>query len=104
MLPFAAVKKLEPNPYRVHVLICRGQSCLKSGSDAVAKAFRSEVKTLGAKGIRTSRSFCLGQCGKSCVVVAEGPKGKRRWWGKVNPKGARRVAKKLAKGLKKGPA
>ncbi|CAN5494450.1 hypothetical protein BH24DEI1_BH24DEI1_01050 [soil metagenome] len=93
------MKKLEPRSYRVHVLICRGKSCREEGSEEVARALRGEVRRLGAHDIRISRSFCLGQCSRSCVVAAEGPKG-ARWWGEVSPKAARKLAAKLAKRAK----
>lgn len=92
------MKRLEPRPYRSHVFICRGKSCLREGGDEVAGAFRAELRRLGARDVRVSRSFCLGQCSRSCVVAAEGPK-KARWWGEVSPKDARKLARKLVKRL-----
>lgn len=46
-------------PKRRCVLVCQYRSCVRSGSEAVLEAFRSQTP----RGIFVSASQCLGQCG-----------------------------------------
>lgn len=103
MLKSPEMKRLEPKAYRLHVLICKGKDCTRQGADDVAKSFRRVLKQQGAKEVRLTRTYCLGQCKHACVIAAEGPKAKRRWWGSVTPDDAVKLAKKLLKKLDKTP-
>jgi NADH:ubiquinone oxidoreductase subunit E len=87
------VKKLEPKPYDVHVLVCEGKDCAKAGAKDLAKGVR---KALHAEGVavRVSRTACQDLCKHACVVGYEGPRG--RWWGRAGPDDAGKLARKIA--------
>lgn len=92
------MKKLKPKPYEGHALVCTGKHCGKKGGADLAKALRRELRTCQVP-CRVTRTTCLGQCKACCVVAFEGPKG--RWWGKAGPDDAEKIARKIAKRLKK---
>ncbi len=93
------MKKLDPKPYRGHVFVCEGKDCAKHGARDLSKALRHELRARDAD-CRISRTACLGQCAKRCVVGFEGPGG--RWWGGARPGDAPKLAKKIAKRLTRG--
>lgn len=92
------MKKLEPKAYSGHVLVCEGKHCGRDGGRDLARALRRDLRQRGVR-CRVSRTACLGQCKRSCVVAYEGPKG--RWWGEATPDDAGRLGKKIAKRLRK---
>lgn len=91
------MKKLSPKPYDGHALVCRGKDCEKRGGGELAKSLRRELRKRGSP-CRVTRTHCLGQCKRGCVVAFEGPKA--RWWGEASSDDAAEIAKKIDKRLR----
>lgn len=75
-------------PYKKHIFVCTGKSCLAKGSEEVLKRLREKIDEDGLKGIKTSKGGCFGVCketednAKLCPVVAVYPEGV--WYERVD--------------------
>lgn len=75
-------------PYRKHILLCTGKTCVTKGSEDVLKRLREKIDEDGLKGIKTSKGGCFGVCketeekGILCPVVVVYPEGV--WYEKVD--------------------
>lgn len=73
--------KVNPRPevrvrdYDSHVLICKGGDCKKSGSKALRKELKNELRSEGMnRDVRVDEVACLGLCkhGPNAVVYPSG--------------------------------
>lgn len=75
-------------PYKKHIFVCTGKSCLAKGSEDVLKRLRAKIDEDGLTGIKTSKGGCFGVCketeenAKLCPVVAVYPEGV--WYERVD--------------------
>jgi (2Fe-2S) ferredoxin len=68
-------------PYKRHIFVCTGKSCVAKGSEDVLKRLREKIDEDGLKGIKTSKGGCFGVCKETetnaerCPVVVVYPDG-----------------------------
>lgn len=75
-------------PYKKHIFVCTGKSCIAKGSEEVLKRLREKIDEDGLTGIKTSKGGCFGVCKETaenaelCPVVAVYPEG--IWYERVD--------------------
>lgn len=75
-------------PYKRHIFVCTGKSCIAKGSEDVLKRLREKIDEDGLTGIKTSKGGCFGVCketnekGELCPVVVVYPEG--IWYERVD--------------------
>ena len=75
-------------PYKKHIFVCTGKSCMAKGSEDVLKRLREKIDEDGVTGVKTSKGGCFGVCKETkenaelCPVVVVYPEG--IWYERVD--------------------
>ena len=78
-------------PLKKHVLVCGNVDCVNRGSIGVLEEMRRSVQACGrARGIRVTRTACMGRCGEG-PTVAVYPDGV--WYRGVRPSDADEIVR-----------
>ena len=93
------MQKIDPKPRDVHAFVCHGSRCTGRGAPPVRRELARALARLGLKA-KVSRTSCQGRCKEGCVVFVERPR--PGLWGAVRVEDAERLARKLAKRVRRG--
>ena len=93
------MKKLDPRPRDLHLFVCHGNRCTRRGAPLVRRELSRALARLGLK-TKTSRTSCQGRCKEGCIVFVERPR--PGLWGAVRVGDVERLARKLARRVRRG--